>query len=87
MHPAGCKAKGHGCETPLGALHAPPAPHYQPHTAGPYLYPTKRGAYLWICVLNSEGLTLSLGDEVQSSWISFANSAYRKEAQRYGEGE
>lgn len=81
VHPAGCKAKGHGCERPPGLC-----THRQPHTASPYLYPTKRGAYLWICVLNSEGLTLSLGDEVQSSWISFANSVCREEAQQYGEG-
>lgn len=35
----------------------------------------KRGAYLWIWVLNSDGLTTSLGDEVHMVWISFANSA------------
>lgn len=47
----------------LRGAQLPPPPRTHP----PYLYPTKRGAYLWICVLNSEGLTLSLGDEVQSS--------------------
>lgn len=39
-----------------------------------YLYPTKRGAYLWIWVLNSDGLTASLLDDVHMVWISLANS-------------
>lgn len=39
-----------------------------------YLYPTNLGAYLWIWVLNSDGLTASLLQDVHMVWISLANS-------------
>lgn len=42
--------------------------------AAAYLYPTNLGAYLWIWVLNSDGLTGSLLDDVHMVCISLANS-------------
>lgn len=39
-----------------------------------YLYPTNLGAYLWIWVLNSDGLTASLLDDDHMVCISVANS-------------
>lgn len=39
-----------------------------------YLYPTNLGAYLWIWVLNSDGLTASLLHDVHMVCISLANS-------------
>lgn len=42
-----------------------------------YLYPTNLGAYLWIWVLNSDGLTASLLDDVHMVCISLANSNNR----------
>lgn len=43
-------------------------------TKAAYLYPTNLGAYLWIWVLNSKGLTTSLLDNVHMICISLANS-------------
>ena len=40
-----------------------------------YLYPTNLGAYLWIWVLNSEGLTASLLDAVHMVCMILANSS------------